>query len=50
MGWRGSNAYDEEAERRRRALPWRERYNWRNLTIAALILAVAAAYNFVSLK
>ena len=29
MGWRAWDAYEQDAEARRRVLPWRERYSWR---------------------
>ena len=44
MGWRGQNAYDEEAETQRRTLPWRKRYNWFGLIIFALIIALAVGF------
>jgi len=43
MGWRAWDAYDREARERWKALPWRERYNWRTIggiALAATIVAV----------
>jgi hypothetical protein len=42
MGWRAWDAYDQDAKDRWRALPWRERYNWRHIVAFALIVAFAA--------
>jgi hypothetical protein len=44
MGWRTQNAYDEEAEARRRLLPWRERYNWPGVLIFALAICAVAVW------
>ncbi len=49
MGWRVWNAYEEEAAKRWRELPWRERYDWRRLVALAVILGVVAAYFYASL-
>jgi hypothetical protein len=43
MGWRGQNAYDMEEAKRLRSLPWRERYNWRNIGLVALVAAALLA-------
>jgi hypothetical protein len=43
MGWRAWDAYDQEANERWRALPWRERYSWRPIAIFALAAALVAA-------
>jgi hypothetical protein len=40
MGWRACDAYERDAEARRRALPWRERYNWTGLALFASALAL----------
>jgi ferric-dicitrate binding protein FerR (iron transport regulator) len=42
MGWRAWDAYERDAKERQRALPWRERYNWRGLALIAMAVAVAA--------
>lgn len=46
MGYRVWNNYMEDAEAAWRALPWRERYNWRRIgwTLAFLIYIVAAVW------
>jgi hypothetical protein len=45
MDWPTQDANDEEQERRRRKLPWRERHNWGEiLVIAILILGFIAAW------
>jgi hypothetical protein len=43
MGWRTWQAYEDAAEERRRALPWRERYNWPGLAALTLIVVLAGA-------
>jgi hypothetical protein len=50
MGWRAWNNYDEDAHKAWRALPWRERYNWRGLTIFALIVALSVIYLWNNLQ
>jgi polyferredoxin len=40
MGWRTQDACDRDAEKRRRALPWRQRYDWPMLALFVLWLAV----------
>jgi len=42
MGWRAWDAYERYAEERWRALPWRERYNWRVIFRTALAVAFVA--------
>ena len=42
MGRRGQDARDRDAEERRRALPWRERYDWHALLLFAAWLGVVA--------
>ena len=42
MGWRTQDAYDRATEARRRALPWRQRYDWPALAVLVLWLAVVA--------
>ena len=44
MGWRAWDAYERDAEVRRRALPLRKRYSWRGVLLFALILAIAAFF------
>ena len=44
MGWQAWDAYDQDAKDRWRALPWRERYNWRGIVAFALIISLAGAY------
>ena len=44
MGWRVWDAYQQDTEERRRALPWRERFNWRGLVIFAVVIALASLY------
>jgi len=39
MGWRTQDAYERDAEERRRALPWWQRYNWPGVLLFALIVA-----------
>jgi hypothetical protein len=46
MGWRGQNNRDEDAERQRRALPLRERYDWQVIGVMLLGLALAGALHF----
>ena len=41
MGWRTQDAYDRDAEARRRALPWRQRYGWRVLVLVLIVLWLA---------
>jgi hypothetical protein len=43
MGWRAWDAYEQDAEDRRRALPWRERYNWRGIIAIAIVVAFTVA-------
>jgi hypothetical protein len=42
MGWRTQDAYDRGAEKRWRALPWRQRYDWRAIALFVLWLAAVA--------
>lgn len=42
MGWRAWDAYEREAHQRWKALPWRERYDWRAIAGIALIAGIAA--------
>jgi len=43
MGWRAWDAYERDAEERRRTLPWQARYNWRRIVLLGLAFAVAVA-------
>ncbi len=43
MGWRAWDAYEREAHERWKALPWRERYDWRAIASVAIVVIVAAA-------
>jgi hypothetical protein len=47
-GWRSQDAYDTDREARRRALPWRQRYNWPGLALFAVIVALALAFLWAS--
>jgi hypothetical protein len=49
MGWREQDAYELGRKERRRALPSRKRYNWRGITIVALIIALAGAYLYLGI-
>ena len=40
--WRTQNAYDRVREQRRRALPWRQRYDWPMILTVVAWLAVVA--------
>jgi hypothetical protein len=40
MGWRAQNAYDDEAQQRWRALPWRELYPLRLVVRLAVLSAL----------
>ena len=42
MGWRTQDAYDRGAEKLWRALPWRQRYDWRAIALFVLWLAAVA--------
>ena len=44
MGWRVWDAYERDAKEHWRALPWRERYNWRGVAALALIVGLALVY------
>ena len=48
MGWRAWDAYESDAEARRRALPWRARYNWRNALVFAGFAALLGGYFYFS--
>jgi len=48
MGWRTWDAYDQDAKERWRALPWRERYNWRAIAVVALLAAIVLAVLFAT--
>lgn len=43
MGYKVWNNYEDAERERLRALPWRQRYNWRGLTIFAVIVAAIVA-------
>lgn len=43
MGWQAWDAYETDAEARRRALPWRTRYSWRGMILIALLASVVGA-------
>jgi len=42
MGWRVQDAYDRDREQRRRALSWRQRYDWPMILAVLAWLAVVA--------
>ena len=46
MGWRGKNNRDEEACALWRALPLRERYDWRGIDVTLAAVAAALALLF----
>lgn len=48
MGWRAWDAYECDAQARRRTLPWRERYNWRGIAALALIAVLVSLFIWVS--
>lgn len=48
MGWRAWDAYEQDAEDRWRALPWRERYSWRGIAALALIAVLVSLFIWVS--
>jgi len=50
IGWCAQDAYDRDAEERRRALPWRERYDWHALALFVLWLAVVAFGAWVGMQ
>lgn len=50
MGWRAGDAYEREAQERRRALPWHQRFRWRGLAAFALIVAMAGVYLWATLS
>jgi hypothetical protein len=41
MGWQAWDHYEQDANERWRALPWRERYSWRVLLRLAFVTVVA---------
>jgi hypothetical protein len=46
MGWRAQANYEAEERARWRALPWRERHNWRDLfwgVVAVFLIVVTAS-------
>ncbi len=47
MGWRAWDAYEREADERRKALTWRKRYNWRNIGGIGVIVVIAAGIWYV---
>ena len=47
MGWRGQDNRDLEEERRWRALPLRERYDWPGIVMVAAALTAVGALMWV---
>jgi hypothetical protein len=46
MGWRAWDAYDQDAKKRWRSLPWRKRYSWRGALIFAAVAVSITVYGF----
>jgi uncharacterized membrane protein len=44
MGWRSDDIREADAERWRKSLPWRERYNWSGMVIFAAVLIACGIY------
>ncbi len=49
MGWRAWDHYESEARARWKALPWRERYDWRSLLVVIAIAVAAVAFFYASI-